>query len=245
MIIEKTIKTLIAKPLIILMAAVMFALPSVAAVLHGGADYVNNQPEKYNMLYALYSYLFMILLVGIFSEYTYRVCAGKSMKGLLRKGFFKNTFRIIAVILAARLVGMLVSGAGITYSLFFGEHITWLILLSGIILQTFEAVVQVSIAATDNFTDAFDHAVSVTKGIYIYVVVISIIFGIAEYLLFSEAGFYRMTQAEFLKYNILYGLFNMFTTAFVLVYCAHHFVEDKMINDAAMDRLNVGLKKRE
>ncbi len=240
MILEKTIKTLFTKPAIILMTAAMLMLPLVMAALQGGAEYVDNLPDTYDSISVVFSLLFTLIIIGPLAEYTYRVCANESRKGFLSKGIFKNTIKIIIVILAARLIGYFISGTGFIYGMFFGSQITGIVLFAGVAVQTFETVAQVSIAATDSFTDAVDHAVSVTKSIYLRVAVIVLIFGLLEYALFSNVGLYKMTETEFLLYNIFYGLFDTFTTAFVLVYCAHHFVEDKMINDAAMSRLNNG-----
>ena len=45
---------------------------------------------------------------------------------------------------------------------------------------------------------------------------------------------YRLSVASS---DFLYALFDAFTRSFILVYCAHHFVEDKRLNDAALERL--------
>lgn len=40
------------------------------------------------------------------------------------------------------------------------------------------------------------------------------------------------------RQNLWYGLLQTISNAFILIFCAHHFVEDKLINDAAQKRLN-------
>lgn len=260
MMIKKTFATLFKKPLILILMTAMTVFPYFFAVLIS-----NSEEVIYKGSVVFFSLLFTFLLIGFISAYTYDVCSGNEGGGLLVRGI-RNSVKIVPVILIVRLLVRLLTGAGFGATIFYGTQMYMFIIFGAAIATTFEAVAKVSIAATDGLTNALDHAISVSKNIYLKIAVISFVFGVIQIILFlpteSEPVQYYIAENEEIEYagdyietdtrelvntfgyrlsvvssDFLYALFDAFTRSFILVYCAHHFVEDKRLNDAALERL--------
>ncbi|MBN2878613.1 MAG: hypothetical protein JXN65_03190 [Clostridia bacterium] len=236
MILYKTVKTLFTKPLILLMALLIYMLPLVLGALpEGGARKLMIETDTYQIIMLVVSIIMILIFIGPLAGYVYRVCNEQGSRGFFLNDIMKNTLSILIVLIITRAVTAIISGIGIFGAIYIGPQVLFI----GTIAITFEAVAQVSIASGTNFTDAVDNAVSVTKTIYIQVTAISFLFNIMEFVLFSDVDVYHLGSSSFLIYNLLYGIFKAFTSAFVLVYCAHHFVEDKRLTDEAMERLKM------
>lgn len=261
MMMKKTFGTLFKKPLIFLLMTAMCVLPYFMAALIG-----DGSEEVYGGSVVLFSVLFTVLLIGPTAAYTYDVCSDSIPGDWFARGLFKNTFKIIPIVLVTRLLVRVLTGAGFGATLFYGTQMYLFVVFGAIIATTFEAVTKVSISATDDFTGAIDHAISISKNIYLKIALISFVFGIIQIILFSVSEtetvqYYVVESSDSLQSSnyieigvdetvntfgyrlsvassdLLFGLFDAFTKSFILVYCAHHFIEDKRLNDQALQRL--------
>lgn len=270
MIITKTLKTMFTKPLILIMSAMMSLMPYIMGTLLG-----NISTSTYGNTITVFTIVFTVIFIGPMATYTYQVCNDDISSDWFVHGLLRNTFKIIPVIFITKLIVPIVSGMGIFGYVYFGAGALFI----GAIAITFEAVAKVSIGATDNFTDALDKAVSVTKGIYLKVAAVAFAFAILQTVLvpnYSGAtsidesdvkiyieeldGYWYADElsdelikqigvdieneiaelkSETMQQNLWYGLLQTISNAFILIFCAHHFVENKQITDAAMKRLNV------
>lgn len=265
MIVIKTLKTMFTKPLILLMGLTIGFLPFVFAVALEG---VVDENRVYVGVSTFFTIIFTLAFVGPLSVYIYQVCDDNLSSGWFRLGLLEKTFKIVPIILLTKIIVPFTTGMGFAANIFFGAQSTFAVLAVIMIATVFEAVSKIAVASTDGYTNALDSAINVTKGIYIKVIVITLILMFVQMALIPQddttyevraynentdsleyATDYEQVSKDIIRGEdnfrrantlpwLVYGLFKAMSDIFVLTYCAHHFVEDKQITDAAMRRLN-------
>ncbi|MEX1378225.1 MAG: hypothetical protein AB1Z23_12245 [Eubacteriales bacterium] len=175
MIIRKTLMTLLTKPWILLLSLVIGMVPYMLAGIFAG-EYMD-----YTTSAAIIKMIFIILLMGPFVTYTFEACNGDISDNWFSKGLFKNTLKVLIIIIITRLILPWIKAFGLIYGYrIVGAYIfVW-----DFVIMTFEAVALIAVISTHSFADAIDMATNETKSIFLKVAALAAIFMVLEFALF-------------------------------------------------------------